>query len=136
MRHPGHLQATLLNGEDRRRSPVRKRNPERVPTDDTPSCRGSLGRWQQHQIFLCPGQDDRPSAIPHSAASFSASAAAFSSLTAKTSTLPKTYTAGSTGSDMIAQVAYKRTSIISWASKYLGASDLLISTIAFQNEPY
>ncbi len=65
-----------------------------------------------------------------------ASASSFSSLTAKTSTLPNTYTAGSSASDMIAQIAYKRNTIIPWAAKFLGNSDLLISTVAFQNEPY
>jgi len=90
-------------------------------------------------IFVAKVCGDVGSLIPSCTTNlqyYVASAAAFSSLKAKTSTLPKTYTAGKTGSDMIAQVAYKRTSLISWASKYLGASDLLISTIAFQNEPY
>ena len=65
-----------------------------------------------------------------------ASASSFSSLTAKTSTLPNTYTAGSSASDMIAQIGYKRNTIIPWAAKFLGNTDLLISTVAFQNEPY
>jgi Flp pilus assembly protein TadG len=65
-----------------------------------------------------------------------ASASAFSSLNAKTSTLPDTYTAGSSASDMLAQIAYKRTTIIPWAAQYLGSSDLIIATVAFQNEPY
>ncbi len=65
-----------------------------------------------------------------------ASAGSFTSLTAKTGTLPNTYTAGSTASDMLAQIAYKRTTIIPWAAKFLGNTDLLISTVAFQNEPY
>ena len=57
-------------------------------------------------------------------------------MTAKTSTLPNTYTAGSSASDMIAQVGYKRNTIIPWTAKFLGNSDLLIATVAFQNEPY
>ncbi len=65
-----------------------------------------------------------------------ASASKFSSLTAKTGTLPDTYTAGSSASDMVAQIAYKRNTIIPWAAKFLGNSDVLISTVAFQNEPY
>lgn len=65
-----------------------------------------------------------------------ASASSFSSLTAKTSTLPDTYAAGSSASDMLAQIAYKRNTIIPWAAKFLGNTDLLISTVAFQNEPY
>jgi len=65
-----------------------------------------------------------------------ATASLFSSLTAKTTTLPNTYTAGSSAADMLAQVAYKRNTIIPWAAQYLGNSDLIISTVAFQNEPY
>ena len=65
-----------------------------------------------------------------------ASASSFSSLTAKTGTLPNTYTAGSSASDMIAQIGYKRTTIIPWATQFLGNTDELISTVAFQNEPY
>lgn len=64
------------------------------------------------------------------------SASSFSSLTAKTGTLPDTYAAGSSASDMLAQIAYKRNTIIPWAAKFLGNTDLLISTVAFQNEPY
>ncbi|MGH7013597.1 MAG: TadE/TadG family type IV pilus assembly protein [Stellaceae bacterium] len=65
-----------------------------------------------------------------------ASASSFGALTAKTSALPDTYTAGSSASDMLAQIAYKRTTLIPWATKFLGNTDLLISTVAFQNEPY
>ncbi|MDE2228688.1 MAG: pilus assembly protein [Alphaproteobacteria bacterium] len=65
-----------------------------------------------------------------------ASASGFSSLTAKTSTLPNTYTAGSSASDMLAQIAYKRPALIPWTTQFLGNTDLLIATVAFQNEPY
>jgi len=65
-----------------------------------------------------------------------ASANSFSSLTAQTSTLPNTYTAGSSASDMLAQIAYKRPTLIPWTTQFLGNSDLLIVTVAFQNEPY
>jgi len=65
-----------------------------------------------------------------------ASASSFSALHPKTGTLPNTYTAGSSGSDMLAQIAYKRPTILPWASKFLSNTDLLISTVAFQNEPY
>lgn len=65
-----------------------------------------------------------------------ATASSFSQLSAKTSTLPNSYTAGSSASDMLAQVAYSRPTLIPWASKFLGGTDLLISTVAFQNEPY
>jgi Flp pilus assembly protein TadG len=65
-----------------------------------------------------------------------ATASSFSSLSAKTGTLPNTYSAGSSGADMLAQIAYARPTLIPWASQFLGGSDLLISTVAFQNEPY
>jgi len=65
-----------------------------------------------------------------------ATASSFKSLTAKTGTLPNTYTAGSSATDMLAQIAYKRPTLIPWTTQFLGSSDLLISTVAFQNEPY
>ena len=65
-----------------------------------------------------------------------ATASSFSSLSAKTGTLPNSYTAGSSAADMLAQIAYARPTLIPWASKFLGGTDLLISTVAFQNEPY
>lgn len=64
------------------------------------------------------------------------SASSFSALTAKTGPLPNSYTAGSSASDMLAQIAYQRATIIPWATQFLGNTNLLISTVAFQNEPY
>ena len=65
-----------------------------------------------------------------------ASASSFSTLHAKSGTLPNSYSRGSSGSDMLAQIAYKRSTLIPWAAKFLGNSDLLIATVAFQNQPY
>ncbi|MDE2165952.1 MAG: pilus assembly protein [Alphaproteobacteria bacterium] len=65
-----------------------------------------------------------------------ATASSFSQLSAKTGTLPNSYTAGSSAADMLAQIGYARPTLIPWASKFLGGTDLLISTVAFQNEPY
>jgi Flp pilus assembly protein TadG len=63
-------------------------------------------------------------------------ASSFSQLSAMTGTLPDTYTAGSSAADMLAQIAYARPTLIPWATKFLGGTNLLISTVAFQNEPY
>jgi len=38
--------------------------------------------------------------------------------------------------DVLAQVAYSRTSLIPWAAHYLNNSNMIISTLAFQNEPF
>jgi Flp pilus assembly protein TadG len=59
-----------------------------------------------------------------------ATASSFSQLSAKTGTLPDTYTAGSSAADMLAQITYARPTLIPWASKFLGGTDLLISTVA------
>src|SRR5579862_1959442 len=60
------------------------------------------------------------------------SASAFSSLTAQTTFASNSYTAGSSATDMLAQIAYNRTTIIPWAAKYLNGTNLIVSTIAFQ----
>lgn len=61
---------------------------------------------------------------------------AFSSLSAHTGALGTTFITGSAGQDMLVQVGYSRTSIIPWAAVYLGGSQQITSTVAFQNEPY
>jgi len=54
-----------------------------------------------------------------------------------------TYSAGAPGSDVVVQVAYNRPTIVPWIIPYLNGADakiskdfnLLVATIAFQNEP-
>jgi Flp pilus assembly protein TadG len=62
-------------------------------------------------------------------------AAAFSSLSATTA-LTNQYNAGTSAQDVIVQVGYSRLTILPWASTYLNGTNLLVSTIAFQNDPY
>ncbi len=42
---------------------------------------------------------------------------------------------GATGQRVLVQVGYNRPTLIPWAAQYLNNSKLLLSTIAFQNEP-
>lgn len=65
-----------------------------------------------------------------------ASSGDFGSLAPKTGTLPDSFTPGTSGADMLAQIAYKRPTIIPWVAEFLGDSQLLTSTVVFQNEPY
>jgi Flp pilus assembly protein TadG len=46
------------------------------------------------------------------------------------------YTAGITAADMLAQIAYQRPTITHWATFFFGTNDMIVSTVAFQNEPY
>lgn len=62
-------------------------------------------------------------------------AAAFSSLSATTA-LANQYNAGTSAQDVIVQIGYSRLTIVPWTSTYLNATNLLVSTIAFQNDPY
>ena len=60
----------------------------------------------------------------------------FSSMTIQTSISTSSFTAGtSTNDDVLAQIAYTRSTIIPWASTYLHGSNVILSTLAFQNEP-
>lgn len=43
---------------------------------------------------------------------------------------------GGPGSDVLVQVGYKRASFIPWVIRYFGTHQLLISTVAFQNDQY
>jgi Flp pilus assembly protein TadG len=61
---------------------------------------------------------------------------AFSGFTVKTGALGTTFVTGNSGQDMLVQIGYSRTSIIPWASVYLGGTQQITSTVAFQNEPY
>ena len=62
--------------------------------------------------------------------------ATFSAMTIQTSIASNSFTDGGTAADMLAQIAYSRSTIIPWASTYLHGSNLILSTVAFQNEPF
>ncbi len=60
----------------------------------------------------------------------------FSSITPQTTFSSNSFSAGSsTNDDILAQIAYSRSTIIPWASTYLHGTNLIVSTVAFQNEP-
>ena len=60
----------------------------------------------------------------------------FSSMTIQTTFASNSFSAGSTtNDDILAQIAYNRSTIIPWASTYLHGSNLIVSTVAFQLEP-
>jgi Flp pilus assembly protein TadG len=60
----------------------------------------------------------------------------FSSMTPATTITTNSFTAGtSTNNDILAQIAYSRSTIIPWAATYLHSSNVILSTVAFQNEP-
>jgi Flp pilus assembly protein TadG len=62
---------------------------------------------------------------------------AFSGLTAQTAFSSNAFpTSLVSADDVLAQVAYSRTSLIPWAAHYLNNSNMIISTLAFQNEPF
>jgi len=62
--------------------------------------------------------------------------ATFSSMTIQTSFASNSFSAGSsTNDDVLAQIAYQRSTIIPWAATYLHGNNLIVSTLAFQNEP-
>ncbi|HXM85435.1 MAG TPA: TadE/TadG family type IV pilus assembly protein [Stellaceae bacterium] len=63
-------------------------------------------------------------------------ASLFSSMTAQTAFSSNAYTAGTSSADMLAQIAYQRPTITHWATVFFGTNDMIISTVAFQNEPY
>jgi Flp pilus assembly protein TadG len=65
-----------------------------------------------------------------------ASASSFGTLTPETGTLSDSYTSGGSGADMLAEIGYDRATLIPWATEFFGASQMLISTVVFQNEPY
>jgi Flp pilus assembly protein TadG len=50
--------------------------------------------------------------------------------------LSNQYNPGTSAQDVVVQIGYSRITILQWASTFLGATDLLVSTIAFQNDPY
>jgi Flp pilus assembly protein TadG len=54
------------------------------------------------------------------------------------STYPTAVTGGTAGQDVLVQVVYTRTYIVPWVGKIMSSSDQtqLLSTAAFQNEPY
>ena len=60
---------------------------------------------------------------------------AFASLSATTA-LANQYNPGSSQQDVIVQIGYSRVTILPWASTYLNGTNLLVSTIAFQNDSY
>ena len=62
--------------------------------------------------------------------------ASFSAMTAQTTFASNSFTDGGTAADMLAQIAYNRSTIIPWAATYLHSSGLIVSTVAFQNEPF
>jgi Flp pilus assembly protein TadG len=62
-------------------------------------------------------------------------AASFSSLSATTA-LANQYDAGDSAQDVIVQIGYSRLTILPWTSTYLSGTNLLVATIAFQNDPY
>jgi Flp pilus assembly protein TadG len=62
-------------------------------------------------------------------------ATAFSLLSATTA-LSNQYNAGTAGQDVIVQIGYSRLTILPWTTTYLNGTNLLVSTIAFQNDPY
>jgi Flp pilus assembly protein TadG len=68
--------------------------------------------------------------------------ATFSAMTIQTTISSNGFTdnggpsANGSAQDMLAQVAYSRSTIIPWASTYLHGSNVILSTLAFQNEPY
>jgi len=60
----------------------------------------------------------------------------FSSMTIQTSFASNSFSAGTTtNDDILAQIAYSRSTIIPWTATYLGNSGLIVSTVAFQLEP-
>jgi Flp pilus assembly protein TadG len=70
------------------------------------------------------------------------SGTAFSSLNATvkingSGTMKNTqFTPGTSGQDVLVQVGYYRPTIIPWLQTYLSNNEILISTVAFQNDPY
>ncbi len=57
-------------------------------------------------------------------------------MTIQSSFASNSFSAGSTtNDDILAQIAYNRSTIIPWASTYLHGSNLIVSTVAFQLEP-
>jgi Flp pilus assembly protein TadG len=60
----------------------------------------------------------------------------FSAITPQTAFSSNSFSAGSsTNNDVLAQIAYQRSTIIPWAATYLHGTNLIVSTLAFQNEP-
>lgn len=60
----------------------------------------------------------------------------FSGMTVQTTFSSNSFSAGtSTNNDILAQIAYQRSTIIPWAATYLHSNNLIVSTVAFQNEP-
>lgn len=70
-----------------------------------------------------------------SAASFGAMNASAQTDAAGNMTQNGMFFPGNAGQDVLLQVGYNRPSIIPWAAQYLNGSRLLVTTMAFRNEP-
>jgi Flp pilus assembly protein TadG len=59
----------------------------------------------------------------------------FNALSATTA-LANQYDSGASGQSVIVQIGYSRLTLVPWTSSYLLGTNLLVSTVALQNDPY